>query len=348
MSWTKKDRVLAALSGEKPDRYPIFDYMINDALFAHYLGRSIVPGEQEAILRATSNCLDLCHPMPQAYEPKDEIFADGTRRVTERWMAWNIYPVRSRRQMKKYLTEEIERLEAGEHWLFADFAESWRKESEARHAWAQDMVYIDLGLWAPLLPGKNFEEEAMFLSDFKALCKRWNRLMNAAVLAMAEKRANVSPSPVAIIWNDIAMKGNLIYPPELLEEFFLPGLEEMISMLHSKNIKAVFHSDGNVTKILDRLADCGIDGFNPLEISAGMEASHFFEKYGKKVTLVGGMDAVGVLALGSPKNAAAAAKKLMREAEGCGRLILGSSSGQLDNSMPLENILAYFNAVWEN
>ena len=348
MEWTKLDRVMAALSGEMPDRTPIFDYMINDSVFEHYLGRPIIPGEQDAILQATAKCLDLCHPMPAAYEPCEESLPDGTRRVIERWMIWNVYPKRSDNELLQALKNDIEHLKGENHWLYSDNTASWKEGEAQKHAWADDMVYISLGLGIPFLPGRNIEEESLYLTDYPELCKEWNRLYTQAVLRRAEAHAAVSPSPVAIIWNDIAMKGRLIHPPYVLDEYFFPGLHEMVSMLHSKGIKVVFHSDGDVSSVFDRLADCGIDGFNPLEISAGMEVSHFVEKYGKRVTLVGGLDAVDVLAFGTPESVADATKKLIREAGSVGRLIVGSSSGQIDNSMPFENLMAYFNTVWEH
>ena len=346
MSWTKKERVMAALSGEMPDRTPVFDYMINDSVFEHYLGRAIIPGEQAAILQATAKCLDLCHPMPLAHEPLEEVLQDCTRRVVERWMTWNIYPKRSDDEMLKSLTDDIERLKDKTHWLRSSDTAAWKAEEAKKCVWAGDMLYINLGLWLPVLPGRNIEEESLYLADYPELCREWNKLSTQAVLRMAEARAGVSPSPVAIIWNDIAMKGGLIYPPGVLEQYFFPGLHEMVDILHSKGIKVIFHSDGDVSTVFDRLIDCGIDGFNPLEISAGMQVSHFVEKYGKKVTLVGGLDAVDVLAFGNPESVARATRRLIRETGG--RLIIGSSSGQLDNSMPFENIMAYFNAVWES
>ncbi|MCL2813828.1 MAG: hypothetical protein FWD23_04435 [Oscillospiraceae bacterium] len=350
MSWTKLDRVMAALSGEMPDRTPIFDYMINDRVFEHYLGRSIIPGEQAAILQATSKFLDLCHPMPAAYEPHEETLPDKTRRVFERWMVWDVYPKRGGEEMVLSLKDGIEQLESANNRHFSDNddAAAWKTEEEQKHIWAGDMVYISLGLGLPILPGRTIEENSFYLADCPKLCKQWNRLGTQSALRMAESHARESSSPVAIIWNDFAMKGGLIYPPRVLDEYFFPGLHEMVSILHANGIKAIFHSDGDVSKVFDRLVDCGIDGFNPLEISAGMEVSDFVGKYGKKVTLVGGMDAVNVLAFGTPETVANATKKLISEAGKNGRLIIGSSSGQLDNSMPFENIMSYFNTVQEH
>jgi uroporphyrinogen-III decarboxylase len=348
MPWTKKERVIAALSGEIPDRTPIFDYMINDAVFEHYLGRPVIPGEQEAILRATAKCLDLCHPMPVAYEPREEILPDGTKCVFERWMKWHSYSERGDDVMLKSLKDEIERLESKNHWLFGDYIADWKAAAEKKQEWAEGMIVMQ-GLWLPVLPGRTIEEHAIYLADCPELCREWNQLLTRAVLQGLEKQVKANlPPPVVIIWNDIAMKGGLIYPPDVLEEYLFPGLHEMCGILRSNGIKSVFHSDGDVSRVLDELIDCGIDGFNPLEISAGMKVSDFFEKYGKKTALVGGMDAVDVLAFGTPESVAEAAKKLMREArESGGRLIIGSSSGQLDNSMPFENLMAYFNTVGE-
>jgi len=286
--------------------------------------------------------------MPVAYEPHEETLPDGTRRVFERWMKWNVHPKRSGDEMVASVKDDIEQLKSKNHWIFSDSITAWREEEAQKHAWAGDMVYISLGLWVPFLPGRNIWEDSIYLTDYPGLCEEWNKLYTQAVLRMAESRAKASLSPIAIIWNDIAMKGGLIYPPYVLEKYFFRGLHEMVSMLHSNGIKAIFHSDGDVSEIFDRLIDCGIDGFNPLEISAGMDVSRFVEKYGKKVTLVGGLDAVNVLAFGNPGSVAAATKKLIREAGSSGRLIIGSSSGQIDNSMPFENLMAYFYTVWEH
>ena len=347
MAWSKLDRVLAALSGEKPDRTPIFDYLIHDGVFEHYLGRPVVPGEQEAILRASSECLDLCHPMPVAYEPREEVSPDGVKSVYERWMVWNVYPERSGEELSGSIKGEIEQMGEPDGKKTASDAAVWKEDAARKKEWSGEMVYISLGLSVPFLPGRNITEESLCLSDFPELCGIWNRLALRSALASVCARADSRLSPVAIIWNDVAMKGGLIYPPEVLEKYFFPGLNEMVSILHSKGIKVIFHSDGDVGPVFDRLVKCGIDGFNPLEISAGMSASRFFGDYGEKVTLVGGMDAVGVLALGGPRQVAEAAAGLMDGAGKDGRFIIGSTSGQIDNGMPLENVFAYFNAVWE-
>lgn len=153
---------------------------------------------------------------------------------------------------------------------------------------------------------------------------------------------------MCIHWSDIACKQRLLYPPELLETLFYPHLAAQIELLHGRGIKVLFHSDGDVSKALPRLVECGIDAFNPLEITAEMDVPTFQEICGPDVVLAGGLDAVDVLALGSPASVAAETIRLMAAFRRHGNLIVGSASGEIDNSMPTENVLAMMDTVWKH
>ena len=139
--------------------------------------------------------------------------------------------------------------------------------------------------------------------------------------------------------------------PATLERLFFPYLREMCELAHSRGVKVVFHSDGNVTAILPQLAACGIDGLNPLETSAGMDYAAFKEfsvlQASKPVALVGGLDAVDILARGTVDQVVAATRRLLQIAGAGGGLIAASASGEVDNSMPLANVLAFWETVWE-
>ena len=170
--------------------------------------------------------------------------------------------------------------------------------------------------------------------------------MNARNLRYLNAVAQAASGPVAICWNDIACKGRLIYPPQLLEELFYPHLAELVALLHARGIKVLFHSDGDVTAALPRLIACGIDGFNPLEISAGMRVETFQEFCGSRVALVGGIDAVYVLARGAPDLVVRKTRELIDRFRGSGNLMVASASGEVDDSMPTENVLAMYETVW--
>lgn len=195
------------------------------------------------------------------------------------------------------------------------------------------------------MPG-TIEQGIYLYADYPELVERWAKVRDKATLQWIEAVADPNDSPVAIIWNDIAFKNNLIYPLWLLEKLLFPSIYEFCQLLHSKGIKVIFHSDGNVNRALNALVECGIDGFNPLETSAGMDYRTFKEEYGDRITLVGGLDAVEILSFATPEIVAAKTREYLEIAGKRGGLIAASSSGQLDNSMPFENILVYFETIW--
>ena len=50
------------------------------------------------------------------------------------------------------------------------------------------------------------------------------------------------------------------------------------------------HSHGNINRILPRLVETGIDMLNPLDQDEGMHLAAIKDRYGQRLTLVGGMD----------------------------------------------------------
>jgi hypothetical protein len=342
--WTKRERVLAVLSGERPDRVPIFECMANDGILTHFGGAPVAVGDFAAVLRACSQCLDLCHPALVPQEPRQVEMPGGARKVVERWNTWSLPgSPRDERILIKDLKDSID---AAETWCppstaAADFRRSVGETN--RHV--GDMVYIHLGVGCPILP-YDIEQGIYALADQPELIRRWNRAANRRLLRQVDAIADGAVAPVAICWDDIAFKGRLIYPPHVLEELFYPHLADLVELLHSRGVKVLFHSDGDVTEALPRLVECGIDGFNPLEISAGMDAQSFRQMCGKRVALVGGIDAVEILARGTPSLVAQKTRQLIDLFRDAGNLMVASASGEVDNSMSTENVMAMYETVW--
>lgn len=344
--WTKRDRVLAVLSGERPDRVPIFECVAHDGILEHFGGQGpIRAGDAEAVVRACSRFLDLCHPALIPQEPARVEQAGVVTQEVERWTTWTLPPaVVDEPAMLQTLQREIEEAEA---WM-PEAAESpaSRQTIERNNAFAGDMVYIHLGFGCPILPF-DIEQGIYLYTDHTELVRRWNRALNEKQLRRLNAVTQADMGPVCICWNDIAFKDRLIYPPPLLEELFYPHLAAVVNLLHARGIKVLFHSDGDDTAALPRLMDCGIDGFNPLEISAGMTVQRFREICGSRVALVGGIDAVDVLAFGTPALVAQRTRELMDLFRQDGNLMVASASGEIDNSMPTENVLAMYETVWK-
>jgi len=344
MSQSKKECVLAALSGERPDRVPVFEYLIHDGVFDHFGVPRIQPGDTTAHLAACARCLDICHPLFGApYVPGETTHPDGSKTVLERWNKWDLPPANGGDAVRA----EWEKIERLERETFPDPGhESLLKEARAREAVTNGMVYISC-CGSCALPYDNTESSIYLFMDEEELVERRMRAENRLFMDKLQATAYADVSPVAIIWNDIAYKTGLFYSLDLLERYLFPALRDVCALLHERGIKVIFHSDGDVSRALPGLVACGIDGLNPFELCENMCYDTFAETFGDRVTLVGGMDAVQMLAMGTPERVAAETRRLIDVVGKKGRLICASSSGQIDESMPVENVVAYLETISE-
>jgi len=65
-----------------------------------------------------------------------------------------------------------------------------------------------------------------------------------------------------------------------------------IDWAHEHGMFAHLHSCGNIMTRIDDLVEIGLDALNPLEVKAGMEPLTLKERYGDRLALHGGINAV--------------------------------------------------------
>ncbi len=162
----------------------------------------------------------------------------------------------------------------------------------------------------------------------------------------AEGLAEARLCPLAFVWDDIALKERTMFSPSWLRENWLPRLRYVIEPLKRAGIKVIFHSDGNLMPIIDDLIEAGVDGLNPLEPLAGMRLDVLKRNWGDRLILVGGIDCSQLLPLGTPEEIKEGVKWALKVAGQGGGFFIGSSS-EIVPSTPLENILAFYEAIKE-
>ena len=92
--------------------------------------------------------------------------------------------------------------------------------------------------------------------------------------------------------DDMGYKGTTFFSNELYRELLKPVHKRAIEWAHERGIYAQLHSCGNIMSRIDDLVEIGLDALNPLEVKAGMEPLTLKEKYGDKLVLHGGINAV--------------------------------------------------------
>ncbi len=146
----------------------------------------------------------------------------------------------------------------------------------------------------------------------------------------------------AIFWpDDMGYKGATFFSNEMYRELLRPTHKRAVDWAHNHGIYAHLHSCGDVMSRVDDLVEIGIDCLNPLEVKAGMEPITLKKKYGGRLTLHGGINAV----LWSDRDAIVSEIErtvpVLKENGG----YIFSSDHSVPNAVSLENMKAIMEAV---
>ena len=96
-----------------------------------------------------------------------------------------------------------------------------------------------------------------------------------------------------IAWpDDMGYKNKQFFSVNTYREMLKPVHKRAIDWAHAKGIKAHLHSCGDVNPFVPELIDIGLDALNPLEVKAGMNPIELKKKFGDKLVLHGGINAV--------------------------------------------------------
>ncbi len=96
---------------------------------------------------------------------------------------------------------------------------------------------------------------------------------------------------LAFFWEDMAYKSGPLISPAMFRKFMMPRYRKITDLLHQHGIDIIFvDSDGNINKLIPLWLGCGVNGFWPLEVAAGMDAVALRKEYGKEAILAGNMD----------------------------------------------------------
>ncbi len=335
-------RIEASMSFKQGDRVPIWDYIDNPAVVAHF--RQEGDDYDTAMVRVYHNLgIDLCRGYGGSYEPSQEGTIIGEGKGQHKISGQTAWKVRYEIETLKELREYVRRTEpVSEEWLRTHWV-PWVREQQRRFA-PLTMFVPGHGCGFHDAYGLMGQERfAYAIYDAPKEVRALLEITGETAYRFAKAAAQEQLCPLYFIGDDIAYKNGLLFSPAFLRETFLPMLRRCIEPLHDAGIKVIFHSDGNLWQILDELVDAGIDGLNPIEPLAGMDLGELKRRYGKRLILVGGIDCSVLLPLGTPEQIRTAVKEAIRIAAPGGGFFIGSSS-EISPAVPLENVLVFFDA----
>jgi uroporphyrinogen decarboxylase len=129
-----------------------------------------------------------------------------------------------------------------------------------------------------------------------------------------------------------------IMGPERFREFILPGLIRQSEAIHARGGYFIKHTDGNVWRILDDLVAAGIDGWHGIQPSIGMDLRLLKERYGDRLCFFGGVNCETLVA-GTPEEARAEVRYAIQHAAPGGGLVV-TTGNVLQPGTQLANYVA--------
>ena len=110
----------------------------------------------------------------------------------------------------------------------------------------------------------------------------------------------------------------------------------------------MFHSDGDVTPLIDDFIEIGVDILNPIQTSAGSmsDLQALKRRFGKEIVFCGGIDTHRILPMGSTRDVRREVRRVMQILGAGGGCMIGAVHTVM-NDVPAENVLAMVDAVKE-
>ena len=107
------------------------------------------------------------------------------------------------------------------------------------------------------------------------------------------------------------------------------------------------HSDGDISAIYDDLIEIGLDIYNPFQPEI-LDVLEIKRKYGHKLCFHGGIGLQGVLLYGDDAQVKDYARQMIKEiGTGGGYILSQAHPDGILGDIPVENIMALFESVWE-
>jgi uroporphyrinogen decarboxylase len=141
---------------------------------------------------------------------------------------------------------------------------------------------------------------------------------------------------------DMGGQEDLMFSPTHIRQFLLPKMKRVIDFIHDQGAYAFHHNDGSIRRIIPDMVSAGIDILNPIQWrSKNMDREGIKKDFGDDVILHGAMDNQQTLPFGSVNDVEAEVLENLQ--------ILGANGGyilapchNIQPITPVENILAMY------
>ena len=145
--------------------------------------------------------------------------------------------------------------------------------------------------------------------------------------------------------DDLSGKNGPLVHPDHYRKYAFPCYKTMCDMAKAADKPFVYHTDGDISMVLEELIDLGITGWHPVEKQAH-DINEVKAKYGDRIALLGNIDLQYTLTLGTPQEVSDEVRSRIRDlAPGGGYCV--SSGNSIPEYVPIDNYAAMLEATFK-
>jgi len=267
----ERERFLKTMRFEKPDRVPYFEQFIRDDVLDRWRKEGLPPDANVA-----------------------RYFNLDRRKVLPLKLALYELPRFDRTVRNR---DDLNRLRKNlEEALKNAYPPDWSKLVEE----LKDCDYpVGIGAWESgilqfigILHWDSFEQALLMLYDNRDLCEEMIELYTVYLIRGIERALEEVRIDFAYYTEPIAGSYGPILSPDMFRELAIPRYKRVMAPLKEHGIEIIImRSFGNIDVLLPDMVDAGITGLWMTDMMpSNMDYMEIRKKYGKKLTLIGGID----------------------------------------------------------
>ena len=92
------------------------------------------------------------------------------------------------------------------------------------------------------------------------------------------------------IWGDIAYGKGTLFSIKMYKDLLQPFQKRLAGFFRQRGLPVVYHTDGDVRKVIPLLIEAGMTCLQPLEAKANMDLFELKREYGGRLAFMGGID----------------------------------------------------------
>ncbi len=151
-----------------------------------------------------------------------------------------------------------------------------------------------------------------------------------------------SNADILFYGDDVGYQRGPMVRHDMYEKRIRPYQERIFGLLRSHGGKILYHSCGAVASLIDDFIELGVDALNPVQVSAtGMDTARLKRDFGDRIAFWGGVDTHTILPRGSPEDVRKEVRRRIADLAPRGGYVL-CAVHNLQREVPPENIVALY------